>query len=129
MIKRAVKKKKKEKKRNILDGIAHVQASFNNTIVTITDMAGDVISWSSAGHCEFRGSRKSTQHAAKIAAETAGAKAKECGLQNLKIKIKGPGPGRELSAKALSALFKVSELIDVTPVPHNGCRPPDERRV
>lgn len=129
MSKRIVKVKKKDKRKNVMDGVAHIIASFNNTIVTITDALGDTLSWSSAGHCEFRGSRKSTQHAAKVAAENAGAKAKELGLINLKIKINGPGPGRELAAKALASMFKVTELIDVTPVPHNGCRPPNERRV
>ena len=120
---------KKKLKRVVHDGIAHIQASFNNTLITISDLKGDAICQSSAGHCKFSGARKSTQHAAKIAAETAGQVAKDLGMQTMVLKIKGPGPGRDMAGKALAGMFKIIEIIDTTKIPHNGCRPPNERRV
>jgi small subunit ribosomal protein S11 len=121
---------KKKVKKNIQTGVAHIAATFNNTIVTITDVSGNVVSWSSAGACGFKGSRKSTPFAAQLAAESAARKAQEHGMRTVQVYIKGPGSGRESAIRALqSAGFKVSLIRDVTPIPHNGCRPPKRRRV
>ena len=121
---------KKKIKRTVVDGIAHVHASFNNTIITITDRQGNGLSWATAGGSGFRGSRKSTPFAAQVAADRAGQVAKEYGMKNIEVRIKGPGPGRESSVRALNALgFRVTNIIDITPIPHNGCRPPKRRRV
>ena len=123
-------KTKKKIKRTIVDGIAHVHASFNNTIVTLTDRAGNALAWATAGGAGFRGSRKSTPFAAQVAASNAGKLAKEYGLKNLEVRIKGPGPGRESSVRALHSLgYRITNIIDVTPIPHNGCRPSKKRRV
>jgi small subunit ribosomal protein S11 len=123
-------KTKKKIKRTIVDGIAHVQASFNNTIVTITDRQGNALSWATSGGAGFKGSRKSTPFAAQVASESAGKAAMEYGLKNLEVRVKGPGPGRESSVRALNACgYKITNIIDVTPIPHNGCRPPKRRRV
>jgi small subunit ribosomal protein S11 len=117
-------------KRDIADGIAHIHASFNNTIVTITDRQGNALCWATAGGSGFRGSRKSTPFAAQVAAERAGEKAQEFGMKNLEVCVKGPGPGRESAVRALNAKgFKITNISDVTPIPHNGCRPPKKRRV
>ena len=127
--KKAVTRRRREKK-NIERGAAHIQSSFNNTIVTISDMQGNVISWASAGGLGFRGSRKSTPFAAQSAAETAAKAAMEHGLKTVEVYIKGPGSGREAAIRALqSAGLEVSMIKDVTPIPHNGCRPPKRRRV
>ena len=121
---------KRKVKKNIQTGVAHIAATFNNTIVTITDVSGNVVSWSSAGACGFKGSRKSTPFAAQLAAENAARKAQEHGMRTVQVHIKGPGSGRESAIRALqSAGFKVSLIRDVTPIPHNGCRPPKRRRV
>ncbi|RLA08587.1 MAG: 30S ribosomal protein S11 [Gammaproteobacteria bacterium] len=121
---------KKKIKRVVTDGIVHVHASFNNTIVMITDRNGNALSWATSGGSGFRGSRKSTPYAAQVAAEKAGRKAQEFGMKNLDVRIKGPGPGRESAVRSLNALgFKVFSITDVTPLPHNGCRPPKRRRV
>ena len=121
---------RKKVKKNVAEGIAHVHASFNNTIVTITDRQGNALAWSTSGGNGFKGSRKSTPFAAQIAAETAGKSAVECGVKNLEVRIKGPGPGRESSVRALAALgIRINMIADVTPVPHNGCRPRKQRRV
>ncbi|MGH8125560.1 MAG: 30S ribosomal protein S11 [Rhodanobacteraceae bacterium] len=123
-------KSKKKTKRVVVDGVAHVQASFNNTIVTITDSQGNALSWATAGGAGFRGSRKSTPFAAQVAAEKAGRVALDYGVKSLEVRIKGPGPGRESAVRSLNALgYKVTNIIDVTPIPHNGCRPPKKRRV
>jgi small subunit ribosomal protein S11 len=117
-------------KKTVVDGIAHVHASFNNTIITITDRQGNALSWATAGGAGFRGSRKSTPFAAQVAAENAGRAALDYGLKNLDVRVKGPGPGRESSVRALNALgYKITNITDVTPIPHNGCRPPKKRRV
>ena len=130
MAKPAEKKVKKKIKRVITDGVAHVHASFNNTIVTITDRQGNALSWATSGGAGFKGSRKSTPFAAQVAAEAAGKVAQECGIKNLEVRIKGPGPGRESAVRALNALgIKITAISDVTPVPHNGCRPPKKRRI
>ena len=127
---KTVSKNRKKAKRNVLDGIAHIHASFNNTIITITDREGNTLSWATSGGSGFRGSRKSTPFAAQIASQKAGEVAKEFGLQNLEVFIKGPGPGRESAIRALNtAGFKITNITDVTPIPHNGCRPPKRRRV
>jgi small subunit ribosomal protein S11 len=123
-------RQRKRVKKNVVDGVAHVHASFNNTIVTITDRQGNALSWATAGGAGFRGSRKSTPFAAQVAAEKAGAVAKDFGMKNLDVEIKGPGPGRESAVRALNNLgFKITNIADVTPIPHNGCRPPKRRRV
>ncbi|MFT5139254.1 MAG: small subunit ribosomal protein S11 [Lysobacterales bacterium] len=122
--------KKKKVKKTVVDGIAHVHASFNNTIITLSDRQGNVLSWATSGGAGFRGSRKSTPFAAQVAADAAGKAAQEFGLVNIEVRIKGPGPGRESSVRALNALgYKISNIVDVTPIPHNGCRPPKKRRV
>lgn len=122
--------KKKKTKRNVIEGVAHIHASFNNTIITITDRSGDTLAWATAGGSGFRGSRKSTPFAAQIAAERAGTKAQEYGLKDISVKVKGPGPGRESALRALNAIgLNVVSIEDVTPLPHNGCRPPKQRRV
>jgi len=124
------KGKAKKVKKNIQSGIAHITASFNNTIVTITDVSGNVVSWSSAGVKGFKGSRKSTPFAAQLAAEDAGHKAMEHGMKSLAVFVKGPGSGRESALRALAATgFKITLIRDLTPIPHNGCRPPKRRRV
>jgi small subunit ribosomal protein S11 len=129
MAKQAPKVRKKVKKQ-VVDAIAHVHASFNNTIVTITDRQGNTLSWATSGGCGFRGSRKSTPFAAQVAAEKAGTAAAEYGVKNLEVRVKGPGPGRESAVRSLNAAgFRVTNIEDVTPIPHNGCRPPKKRRV
>ena len=121
---------RKKVKKNVSDGIAHVHASFNNTIITITDRQGNALSWATSGGEGFKGSRKSTPFAAQVAAESAGRVAIECGIKTLEVRIKGPGPGRESSVRALNALgIKISSIADITPIPHNGCRPPKRRRI
>ncbi|MDP6437616.1 MAG: 30S ribosomal protein S11 [Gammaproteobacteria bacterium] len=120
----------KKVKKHVVDGIAHIHASFNNTIITITDRQGNTLSWATAGGCGFRGSRKSTPFAAQVAAEKAGVAALEFGLKNLEVKVRGPGPGRESAVRALNnAGYRITNIEDVTPIPHNGCRPPKKRRV
>ena len=126
----AAQRVRKKVRKNIADGIAHVHASFNNTIITITDPTGAVISWASAGTVGFKGSRKSTPCAAQVASEVAGRAAIDQGIKNLDVEIKGPGPGRESSVRALAALgIRINSISDVTPVPHNGCRPQKRRRI
>jgi small subunit ribosomal protein S11 len=121
---------KKKVKKSVVDGIVHVHATFNNTIVTITDRKGNALSWATSGGSGFRGSRKSTPFAAQVAAERAGEVAKDFGMKNLEVKIKGPGPGRESAVRALNNIgFNITFIEDVTPIPHNGCRPPKKRRV
>jgi len=122
--------RKAKVKKNVVNGVAHIQATFNNTIVTIADVSGNVISWATAGGMGFKGSRKSTPFAAQIAAETAAKKAQEHGLRSLEVCVKGPGSGRESALRALQAAgLNVTMIKDVTPIPHNGCRPPKRRRV
>ena len=121
---------KKKVKRNVSDGVAHIHATFNNTIITISDRQGNALSWATAGGSGFRGSRKSTPFAAQVAAEKAGEKVKEFGMKNIEVEVKGPGPGRESAVRALNnAGFQITNITDVTPIPHNGCRPPKKRRV
>ena len=121
---------RKRERKNITSGVAHVSASFNNTMITITDVQGNVIAWSSAGSQGFKGSRKSTPYAAQVAAEDAGRKAMEHGMKTLEIEVRGPGSGRESALRALQATgFVITSIRDVTPIPHNGCRPPKRRRV
>lgn len=131
MAKPAEKSTKKKSRVAVIDGIAHVHASFNNTIITITDRQGNALSWATAGGSGFRGSRKSTPFAAQVAAEKAGKMAMETyGLKNLDVRVNGPGPGRESAVRALNTCgLKVGNITDVTPIPHNGCRPPKKRRV
>src|SRR6476620_4839979 len=124
------KKGKKKVKKNVAAGVVHIQSTFNNTLVTITDVSGNVLSWSSAGARGFKGSRKSTPFAAQVAAGDAAAKALEHGLKNVTVMVKGPGAGRESALRALAAAgLKVTLIRDITPIPHNGCRPPKRRRV
>ena len=121
---------RKKVKKNVAEGIAHIHASFNNTVITITDRQGNALSWATSGSAGFKGSRKSTPFAAQIAGEQAGKLAQECGVKNLEVRITGPGPGRESAMRALNALgFKITSIADVTPVPHNGCRAPKRRRI
>ena len=121
---------RKKVKKSVSEGIAHIHASFNNTIITITDRQGNALSWATSGGAGFKGSRKSTPFAAQVAAEAAGRAAQECGVKNLEVRIKGPGPGRESAVRSLNAIgLKIGSIADVTPVPHNGCRPPKKRRV
>ncbi|MDR0703271.1 MAG: 30S ribosomal protein S11 [Azoarcus sp.] len=129
MAKTATRVRKKIKK-NVAEGIAHVHASFNNTIITITDRQGNALSWATSGGAGFKGSRKSTPFAAQVAAEAAGKVAQECGIKNLEVRVKGPGPGRESAIRALNALgIRIASITDITPIPHNGCRPPKKRRI
>lgn len=121
---------RKKVRKTVTDGVAHIHASFNNTIITISDRQGNVLSWATSGGSGFRGSRKSTPFAAQVAADRAGETAKDYGVKNLDVNVKGPGPGRESAVRALNnAGFKITSIIDVTPIPHNGCRPPKKRRV
>lgn len=121
---------RKKVRKNVSDGIAHIHASFNNTIITITDRQGNALSWSTSGAQGFKGSRKSTPFAAQVAAEAAGRAAQECGIKTVEVRITGPGPGRESTVRALNAVgIKVTSIADITPVPHNGCRPPKRRRI
>ena len=121
---------RKKVKKDVADGIAHIHASFNNTIIMITDRQGNALAWATSGGSGFRGSRKSTPFAAQVAAEKAGDKVKEYGMKNLEVEVKGPGPGRESAVRALNnAGFQITNITDVTPIPHNGCRPPKKRRV
>jgi len=121
---------RKRVKRTVVDGIAHINATFNNTIITITDRQGNSLAWASSGGSGFRGSRKSTPFAAQVASERASEAAKDYGLKNLEVRVKGPGPGRESAVRALNnAGYRITNIEDVTPIPHNGCRPPKKRRV
>jgi len=121
---------RKKVKRSVADGVAHIHATFNNTIITITDRQGNTLSWATSGGSGFRGSRKSTPFAAQVAAERAGEVAREMGMKNLEVMVKGPGPGRDSAVRALNGIgFKITRIDDVTPIPHNGCRPPKKRRV
>ncbi|SVA43849.1 uncharacterized protein METZ01_LOCUS96703 [marine metagenome] len=131
MAKATAKKKAKAKvKKSVAEGIAHIHATFNNTIITITDRHGNALSWATAGGSGFRGSRKSTPFAAQVAAETAGRAAQEHGLKQVDVLIKGPGPGRDSAVRALNAIgLEINGIADITPIPHNGCRPPKRRRV
>jgi small subunit ribosomal protein S11 len=124
------KKGKRKVRRSVPVGVAHIQATFNNTIITITDRQGNTLSWATSGGCGFRGSRKSTPFAAQVAAEKAGTAAQEHGVKNVEVRVGGPGPGRESAVRALNTCgLKVTSIADVTPIPHNGCRPPKKRRV
>ena len=130
VVKKSSYSKKKKTKKNILNGVAYVQSTFNNTIVSIADTSGNVISWASAGQKGFKGSRKSTPYAAQVAADAAAAKALEAGMRTLSVEVKGPGSGRETALRALQARgFKILTIKDSTPMPHNGTRPPKKRRV
>ena len=121
---------RKRVKKHVVDGMAHIHASFNNTIVTITDRQGNALAWATAGGSGFRGSRKSTPFAAQVAADRAATAVKDMGMKNMEVFVKGPGPGRESAVRALNAAgFKITNITDVTPIPHNGCRPPKKRRV
>ena len=127
---RAPQRTRRKERKNIASGVAHVNASFNNTLISITDVQGNAISWSSAGTMGFKGSRKSTPYAAQMAAEDAGRKAQEHGMRTLEVMVQGPGSGRESALRALQAVgFTITAIRDVTPIPHNGCRPPKRRRV
>ena len=129
-IKKSSYSRKKKAKKNILNGVAYVQSTFNNTIVSISDTRGNIISWASAGQKGFKGSRKSTPYAAQVAADAAAAKALEVGMRTLSVEVKGPGSGRETALRALQARgFKITSIKDTTPMPHNGTRPPKKRRV
>jgi len=126
----AAQRVRKKVRKNVSDGVAHVHASFNNTIITITDRQGNALSWATSGGAGFRGSRKSTPFAAQVAAEKAGKAALDYGVKALEVHIKGPGPGRESAVRSLNNVgYKILNIIDVTPIPHNGCRPPKKRRV
>jgi len=126
----ATRTRKARARRNVTDGIAFVYATFNNTIITISDRQGNVLAWCTSGSCGFKGSRKSTPFAAQVAAERAGEGAAQWGVKNIEVRVKGPGPGREAAVRSLNGSgFKVTSIIDVTPIPHNGCRPPKKRRV
>jgi small subunit ribosomal protein S11 len=128
--KKAAGRTRKKEKKNVVVGVAHVAATFNNTIITITDIAGNAVSWSSAGMMGFKGSRKSTPYAAQVAAEDAGRKAMDHGMRTLDVEVSGPGSGRESALRALQTVgLTVTSIRDVTPIPHNGCRPPKRRRV
>lgn len=121
---------RKKAKRTVTDGVAHIYATFNNTIITITDRQGNALAWATAGGSGFRGSRKSTPFAAQVAAEKAGTRARDFGMKNLDVLVKGPGPGRDSAVRSLNNVgFKIMNITDVTPIPHNGCRPPKRRRV
>ncbi len=121
---------KKKVKRAVVDGVAHIYATFNNTIITITDRQGNALAWATSGGSGFRGSRKSTPFAAQVAAERAGTRAKDYGMKNIEVMVRGPGPGRESAVRSLNNIgFKITSITDVTPIPHNGCRPPKRRRV
>ena len=123
-------KSRKRVKKNVSDAVAHIHASFNNTIITITDRQGNALTWATAGGSGFRGSRKSTPFAAQVASERAARAAQEFGVKNVDVFVKGPGPGRESAVRALNMVgFKINNITDVTPIPHNGCRPPKKRRV
>ena len=129
-IQQASARVRKKVRKNVAEGIAHIHASFNNTIVTITDRQGNALSWATSGNAGFKGSRKSTPFAAQVAAERAARAAQESGVKNIEVRIKGPGPGRESAVRALNAAgLKVTSISDVTPIPHNGCRAPKRRRV
>ena len=126
----AAQRVRKKVKKNVAEGVVHVHASFNNTIITITDRQGNALAWATSGGQGFKGSRKSTPFEAQVAAESAGRVAMEYGVKNLEVRIKGPGPGRESAVRALHGLgIKITAISDVTPVPHNGCRPPKRRRI
>ena len=130
MAKQVQTRVRKKERKNITNGVVHVDSSFNNTMVTITDVQGNTISWSSSGLMGFKGSRKSTPYAAQLAAEDAGKKASEHGLKNVDVEVSGPGSGRESALRALQSIgFNITSIRDVTPIPHNGCRPPKRRRV
>lgn len=121
---------KKKVKRTVVDGVAHVYATFNNTIITITDRQGNALAWATSGGSGFRGSRKSTPFAAQVAAERAGTRAKDYGMKNIEVMVRGPGPGRDSAIRSLNNIgFQITNIHDVTPIPHNGCRPPKRRRV
>jgi len=127
---KAAPKARKKERKNVTTGVAHVNSTFNNTIVTITDAQGNTLAWSTAGNQGFKGSRKSTPYAAQVAAEDAGRKAKEHGVKTLEVLVKGPGSGRESALRALQSVgFTINSIVDITPVPHNGCRPRKKRRV
>ena len=127
---KAAGKAKKRVKKNVAEAVAHVHASFNNTIISITDRQGNVLTWATSGGSGFRGSRKSTPFAAQVASEKAGRAAQDFGVKNVDVRVRGPGPGRESAVRALNALgFRIQNIEDVTPIPHNGCRPPKRRRV
>ena len=128
-VKKSTYSKKKKTKKNILNGIAYVQTTFNNTIVSIADTYGNIVAWASAGQKGFKGSRKSTPYAAQVAADAAAVKALELGMKTLSVEVKGPGSGRETALRALQARFKIISIKDTTPMPHNGTRPPKKRRV